>query len=163
MTTLAGKPDSGIFSGFATAWCGPRSTTSPMSWCLYLAALAVSKAGGDVVAERLSLTSRVLRGGWSDFARLGHVGHRGGIAGREHVADGRAPRNRSAPSTGPSRSAVQLLDQRGGGHPGYPRDRMGVDLRIIAEYDMVRVNLVERQAQSDVDPPSSQDPLRASA
>ena len=32
MKTLAGSPDSGMFSGFAAAASPPRSTTNPRSW-----------------------------------------------------------------------------------------------------------------------------------
>src|ERR1700733_8236342 len=53
VTTLAGKPDSGIFSGFATAWCGPRSTTSPMSWCLYSWLLPCPRLGATFFATFL--------------------------------------------------------------------------------------------------------------
>ena len=99
-----------------------------MSWCLYSRVLPCPEARGDVFRQRFSLASRVLRGGWGDFARLGHVGNRGRIAGGEHVrkcpGTVRSVRTFNRPlSVGRS----ERLDQRCGGHPGHPRDGMGVD------------------------------------
>lgn len=90
------------------------------------------------------LTARVLRGRRCNFARLGHIGHRGGIAHREHVRltrDLKVGLHLQPPSLG---RQSQLLDQWGGGNSSAPGDGSGVDARAVAEYDVIGMHLVKR-------------------
>ncbi len=108
-------------------------------------------AGRDVARQHLSLPNCVLGGGRGDLAGLRQVWHRGRVAGRENVGvTGHLQVGLHLQPATLGRQS-QLLDQRGSGHSGHPRDGVGVDPRIIAQHNVIGLNFLQCHAETHVD------------